>query len=272
MNKSTLLAFLNEIGVTPRKELSQNFLIDPTTISHMADLAEIHPGDWVLEIGAGAGAITQELLARGAHVLAIEKDRNFAHHLERMQTKDKRLHIQCCDFLQFPMSSLQTFSSTWKVVSNLPYQITAPILEILCDHAAQFTSATLIVQKEVGDRICAKPHSKIMGSLTIFLQFYSTFAGSFPISSNCFYPKPAIESMALRLDFKHTKPPIDPLFFFPIVRKAYQQRRKMLTTSLKTLYPTLGTILTSLGLSPKARPEELSLDDWLILVQAIKSV
>jgi 16S rRNA (adenine1518-N6/adenine1519-N6)-dimethyltransferase len=269
LNKSTLLDFLNEIGATPRKELSQNFLINSSAISQIVDLAELTPGDWVLEIGAGAGAITQELLARGAHVLAIEKDRNFAHHLERMQTEDQRLQIRCCDFLQFPLDTLLALSSTWKVVSNLPYQITAPILEILCDHASLFTSATLVVQKEVGDRICAKPHSKIMGSLTIFLQFYTEFAGSFPLSASCFYPKPAVESMALRLDFKPSKSPIDPLLFFPIVRKAYQQRRKMLTTSLKTVCPTLGAILITLGLSPKARPEELALEDWIALVKEI---
>jgi len=269
LNKSTLLAFLNEIGATPRKELSQNFLINSSAICQIADLAEISPSDWVLEIGAGAGAITQELLARGAQVLAIEKDPTYAHHLERMQTEDQRLHIRCCDFLQFPLNALQAMSPTWKVVSNLPYQITAPILEMLCDHASYFTSATLVVQKEVGDRICAKPHTKIMGSLTIFVQFYAGFAGSFPISSSCFYPKPAVESMGLRLNFKHTKPPIDPLLFFPIVRKAYQQRRKMLTTSLKTVCPTLGAILITLGLSPKVRPEELTLENWIALIKAI---
>lgn len=269
MNKSTLLAFLHEIGATPRKELSQNFLINPSIISHIAELAEITPGDWVLEIGPGAGAITQELLARGANVLAIEKDRTFANHLEGMQTEDQRLHIRCCDFLQFPLDPLKALSPTWKVVANLPYQITAPILEILCDHNSLFTSATLVIQKEVGDRICAKPHSKVMGSLTIFVQFYADFAGSFSISSSCFYPKPAVESMALRLNFKPTEPPIDPLLFFPIVRKAYQQRRKMLATSLKTVCPTLGTILAVLGLSPKARPEDLTLENWIALIKAI---
>jgi len=264
--KSDLLAFLAKHHLTPRKSLSQNFLIDSAVIAKMVSLAEIGSGDWVLEIGPGAGAITQQLLDKGAHVYAIEIDSLFADHLARLQTSDKRLQVTCADFLTFPIAQLRALSSTWKVVSNIPYQITAPILEVLCDNTELFTSATLVMQKEVADRICAKPRTKMMGSLTIFVRFYTEFIGAFPISAASFYPKPDIESTALRLDFKHEPPPIDPKVFFPIVRKAFQQRRKMLTTSLKTIYPNIGKALEGAGLSTKARPEELSLEEWTQLV------
>jgi 16S rRNA (adenine1518-N6/adenine1519-N6)-dimethyltransferase len=269
--KSDLLAFLAKIHAAPRKSLSQNFLVDSAVIGKMASLAEIGPGDWVLEIGAGAGAITQELLARGARVYAIEIDPLFAEHLERLQTPDRRLHVECADFLAFPLAKLRALSPLWKVVSNIPYQITAPILEVLCKSAGLFESATLIMQKEVGDRICAKPRTKWMGSLTIFVRFYTEFAGAFQISPASFYPKPDVESMALRLDFKHETPPIDPKVFFPIVRKAFQQRRKMLTTSLKTVCPNIGKALEMAGLSTKVRPEELSLEEWVLVVTKLAS-
>ena len=270
MRKSDLLAFLSTIQAAPRKSLSQNFLIDTGIIAKIVTLADIHPGDAVLEIGPGAGAITEQLLAKGAHVMAIEKDKLFAEHLKRFQTNDQRLQVVCTDFLEFPLDSLP--KTSWKVVSNLPYQITAPILGILCENGHRFTSATLVVQKEVEERIIAKPKTKTMSALSIFVQFYTEFVRSFPISSNCFYPKPSVESMALRLNFKHTLPPIDPTFFFPIVRKAFQQRRKMLSSSLKVLHSALGDLLQTLGISSKARPEELSLDDWIKLVGTIKQL
>lgn len=269
--KSDLLAFLAKHHLTPRKSLSQNFLVDSATIAKMVSLAEIGPGDHVLEIGPGAGAITQELLDKGAHVYAIEIDSLFAQHLTRLQTPDNRLHVECADFLTFPITQLRALNPTWKVVSNIPYQITAPILEVLCDNRELFMSATLVMQKEVGDRISAEPRTKLMGSLTIFVRFYTEFKGAFPISATSFYPKPDVESTALRLDFKHEAPPIDPKMFFPIVRKAFQQRRKMLTTSLKAMCPNIGKALEEAGLSLKARPEELSLEEWILLVIQLAS-
>ncbi len=269
--KSDLLAFLAKHRLAPRRSLSQNFLVDAAVIKKLVSLAEIGPEDWVLEIGPGAGAITQELLARGAHVYAIEIDSLFAGHLSRLQTPDNRLHVACADFLTFPIATLRALSPTWKVVSNIPYQITAPILEVLCEAAGLFQSATLILQKEVGDRICAKPRTKLMGSLTLFVRFYTEFIGAFSISAASFYPKPDVESMALRLDFKHEPPPINPAVFFPIVRKAFQQRRKMLTTSLKTICPNIGKALEMAGLSTSARPEELSLEEWVLLVTQLAS-
>jgi 16S rRNA (adenine1518-N6/adenine1519-N6)-dimethyltransferase len=262
VNTSQLIAFLNSIGARPRKDLSQNFLINPDAIAKIVDLAEVAAGDWVLEIGPGTGAITQELLKRGAHVLAVEKDPLFAKHLQRIQTESNHLEIVCCDFLSFSIPSQQT----WKVVSNLPFQITAPILTSLCGASQQLTSATLVVQKEVGDRICAKPHSKLMGSLTIFLQFYAQLISSFPLSSDCFYPKPAVESTVLQLRFKQSQPPIDPDLFFQIVHQAFQQRRKMVTTSLKTLYPKLGKTLEKVGIPTNVRPEDLSLQEWIKII------
>lgn len=276
MNQSELVSFLHEIGATPRKTLSQNFLIDQNIVAKIAELAEIRPKDNVLEIGSGPGAITKKLLLSGANVLAVEMDRLFSTHLLRFQTFDNRLSAQCADFLEFPIDFYINSENSnalgalplWKAVSNLPFQVTAPILEKLCDHARFFSSFTIVVQKEVGERIRAKPRTKEFGSLTVFLAFYTQFIDSFPISATCFYPRPKVESMAIRLDVRNP-PDICPKVFFPIVRKAFQQRRKMLSSSLRFIDANIKSILKSLGLSENARPEELSLDAWVAFVQSL---
>ncbi len=260
MNKSELLRFLEEVGARPKKGLSQNFLVDANVLKKIVQLAAVEPGDRVLEIGPGPGALTQQLLATGAHVTTVEMDRVFAHHLGRFQTSDRRLIVHEADFLQFSLSNLPP--GPWKVVANLPYHITSPALEKLCMHSSLFSSFTLMIQKEVADRIQAKPKTKAFGSLTLFLQFYTQVHGAFHVAAGCFFPEPSVDSTVLRLDTR-TSPEIDPEVLFPVVRKAFQQRRKMLTS---TLGKEVGPVLESLGLSVKARPEELSLDEWVRLV------
>ena len=263
MNKSELLSFLEEIGASPRKSLSQNFLIDKNIILKLIALAQIKPDDKVLEIGSGPGAITEELLAAGAHVLAVEMDRLFSAHLK----PHPNLQVHSGDILKFPFESLKP--GPWKVVSNLPFHITAPTFAKLFDHIDLFDSFTLIVQKEVVDRIRAKPRSKQYGSLTIFLNFYTEIEATFPISASCFYPKPSVDSTAIRLLPRAIKPTIAPEHFFPIVHKAFQQRRKMLSSSLKSLSTNIPLYLESMGLPAKARPEELSLDEWIQFIEKL---
>lgn len=260
MNKNELLSFLNQIGARPKKGLSQNFLIDQNILKKIVELAEVGSNDAVLEIGPGPGALTQALLNTGASVTAIEKDRIFADHLCRFQTKDQNLTAICDDILEFPFNRLE--SNGWKVVANLPYHITTPILEKLCNHAHLFHSVTIMVQKEVADRIKAIPKTKAFGSLTLFLQFYTQLRGSFLVAPGSFYPEPGVDSTVLRLDFR--KPPdVNPNTLFPLIRRAFQQRRKMLTSSLKGISSLVAEALISLNISSKARPEELSLNEWI---------
>ncbi|MDE3045610.1 MAG: ribosomal RNA small subunit methyltransferase A [Verrucomicrobiota bacterium] len=262
MNQTELLRFLEEIGARPKKRLSQNFLIDGNIVRKIVQLAEVQPGDQVLEIGPGPGALTEELLARGASVLAVEKDPLFARHLERFQTPDKRLEVHCDDILRYELPHTR-----YKVVANLPYHITTPILEKLFE--CPFHSITIMIQKEVADRIRAKPSTKEFGSLTLFLQFYSTLHSSFTVSASCFYPRPSVDSTVLRLNSRPL-PDIDPNQLFPLIRKAYQQRRKTLVSSLRSLYPNLSSTLEALHLSTKARPEELTLEQWISLAHLLQ--
>lgn len=266
MKRSELFDFLQQIGAKPKKGLSQNFLIDSNILHKIVALADVGPGDYILEIGPGPGALTTELLQRGAHVLAVEMDQTFAKHLHRLQTSDNRLTVICDDFLRYPLTSLP--SHHWKVVANLPYKITTPILEKLCQKAHRFTSFTIMVQKEVADRIRAHPKTKTIGSLTLFLQFYTTVHGAFLVSPHCFYPEPSVSSTVVRLD-THEPPPVEPDLFFMLVRRAYQHRRKMIATSLKSITPNIGDALERAKISAKARPEDLSLQQWLHLFEQL---
>jgi 16S rRNA (adenine1518-N6/adenine1519-N6)-dimethyltransferase len=265
VNKSDLLLFLEKIGASPLKSLSQNFLIDKNIIQKFVALASIQHADQVLEIGSGPGAITEELLHVGANVVAVEKDRLFSQHLP----PHPNLKIISADILKFPFESLG--SGRWKVVSNIPFHITAPIFERLFAQIDLFYSFTLIVQKEVVDRIKAKPSTKQYGSLTIFLQFYTEIVSIFPVAASCFYPKPSVDSAAIHLIPRKIKPTVNPEHFFKILHKAFQQRRKMLSSSLKEIHPKIQNCLTELKLNPKARPEELSFEDWISFIETIDS-
>ena len=261
---SELIPFLQSIDARPKKRLSQNFLIDPNIVRKIVQTAEIQPGDAVLEIGPGPGALTAALLDAGAHVFAIEKDPVFAHALPRLQTTDQRLTIFCDDALEFPLDRLPAK----KVVANLPYHITTPILERLFAHS--FSTLTLMVQKELAIRLLAQSGTKDFSSLTLFAQFYATMQTSFPVGSGCFYPKPKVDSTVIRLDIQ--KPQISEAEpFFKLVRRAFQQRRKMLSTSLQEMHSSqkIRGALTALGLRSDARPESLSLDQWLLFFNEI---
>lgn len=265
MNRSELLAFLESIGQSPKKGLSQNFLIDENIVRKIVRLAEVQAGDRVLEIGPGPGALTQELLAAGAEVLAVEKDRVLAQHLQRFQTPDERLRVECADVLKFVIPQ-----GHWKVVANLPYNITTPILEKLVGRAERFESITVMVQREVAERIRAKPRTKAFGSLTLFLQFHAVVHGAFGVTPGCFYPPPKVHSTVIRLD-PRMPPAVDEAKLFGLIHRAYQQRRKMLTSSLREVRGVTEALET-VGITAKARPEELSLEQWIALLKELKEV
>jgi 16S rRNA (adenine1518-N6/adenine1519-N6)-dimethyltransferase len=206
------------------------------------------------------------LLDAGATVYAIEKDLLFADVLSRLQTPDHRLHVFSADALTFPLSEIPAK----KVVANLPYHITTPLLESLFVH--DFSSLTLMVQKEFGQRLLAKPSSKNFSSLTLFAQYYASVKNSFTVSSHCFFPKPTIDSSVIRLDL-HTPPLSSPEPFFKLVRRAFQQRRKMLSTSLQDMHSsqTIKETLARLNLRSDARPEMLGLNEWLLLFAALSN-
>lgn len=252
-----LLQFLRTLGALPKKGLSQNFLVDGNIVRKIVATAGIQKGDNVLEIGPGPGALTEELLELGATIFAVEKDHVFAEALKRFET----VKVFDADILTFDFSVLPT---PLKVVSNLPYHLTAPILTMLAPRRDLFSSLTVMVQEEVARRMVAQAKTSDYGSLTVFLNFYTNPVYAFKVSRQCFYPRPKVDSAIVKLDLK-TPPQVDEEGFFKFVHTTFQQRRKMVKS---TLGSELGPLLEELGEDPQARPEELSLEIFLKLYQS----
>jgi 16S rRNA (adenine1518-N6/adenine1519-N6)-dimethyltransferase len=263
---SELLQFLESLGISPRKGLSQNFLIDGNILRKIIEAANVQPGDLVLEIGPGPGSLTELLLAAGAKVIAVEKDPILAEALKRLNTNGN-LEVFCQDIMEFPLQEVFKEQKKGKVIANLPYHLTTPIIAMLAPLNHLFSSLTLMVQDEVGRRFTASPGTPAYSSFTVFLEFYSNPSYAFKVSRNCFYPPPKVDSAVVHLALK-TPPAIeDKRAFFDMTRTAFQQRRKMIKVSLKELYSSEKVMraLGELDLNPHARPEDLSLTQILSL-------
>lgn len=262
-----LLLFLESLGTHPKKSLSQNFLIDGNIIRKIVQTAQVSPGDLVIEIGPGPGALTEALLQAGAHVTAIEKDNILAEALKRFSSSEETLKVIVEDILKVKLNELVPEGKKAKVIANLPYHITTPILTQLVPCHEYLQSVTVMVQKEVGERMTARPGNHVYGSLTVFLAFYADVKYAFTVTRNCFLPPPKVDSAVVHLDLREGKDVGDEKRFFELTRSAFEQRRKMLRSSLRDLYAPEAVMnaLEQLRINPQARPEQLSVDDFVSL-------
>jgi len=242
---------LAKLEIFAKKSLSQNFLIDQNIINKICCVAEVQEGDSVIEIGPGPGAITEKLLERGAHVIAIEKDQALASRLEGWG--HSRLKVISGDALKFPLDTIPKKS---KLVASLPYSITSPLIEKFVTHHEVISSMTLVVQREVGQRMTASKNTKEYGSFSLFLRAYSSPSYCFTIKPTSFTPIPSVHSCIVHLDLHPFPYPFSEESFFKMTRTCFGQRRKMLRTSLKKLYPEVDST---------KRPEELSLEEFATL-------
>ncbi len=266
---SSLLKFLNEESIYPKKRLSQNFLIDGNIIQKIIDAADVQAGDLIIEIGPGPGALTEALLNKQAQVIVIEKDLHFAKKLQRLDPQGSLLTIYHQDFLKFPITEHLSSKKKAKVISNLPYHLTSPIISKLIPLNDRISTLTLMMQKEVSDVCVAPVNSKSYSSFTLFLQYYSTPKYLFPVNPGCFLPKPQVRSAMVQFTLKPTPAYSNPSHFFKTTRTAFQHRRKMLRASIKSLYSvdSIQKNLIKIGSHSMARPQELSLDQFLNLVR-----
>jgi 16S rRNA (adenine1518-N6/adenine1519-N6)-dimethyltransferase len=269
-----LQRFLAQHGLAAKKSASQNFLIDGNIVRKILSKAQITQEDLVLEIGPGPGALTEALLETGCKVIAIEKDSKLAPLLQRFSGSEN-LSIFCSDFLEFPLekhiSKELPLGKKAKVVANLPYHITTPILSILLPLHTLFSDLTIMVQKEVADRFVAKVGTKDYSSFTLFLQFFAQVSYGFTVEPSCFYPKPTIQSAVVHLKLRPPPAINDPEKFFLFIRTAFGKRRKMMKASLKELFPSslVESSLEKIEKNPLARPEELSLDEFIRLYEIL---
>lgn len=270
-----LKELLTNLGITPKKSLSQNFLIDGNIIKKIVAHSKITPNDIILEIGPGPGALTEGLLKTGARIVAVEKDRELAKSLlKSFPVFDGSFRIYCTDIMDFSLESIlpRDGSKKLKVIANLPYHLTTVILTRLISQHDLIDEVIVMVQDEVARRFVAGPGDEFYGSYSVFLRYHTTPTYCFQVKRTCFYPVPNVESAVVRLVLHEPPKVTREDGFFQLTRTAFQQRRKMISTSLKNLYDPAKVRLSlkELNLNPRARPEDLDLDSFIGLYEKIK--
>lgn len=268
---------LKEYGLRPSKGLGQNFLADGNTLQRIVAIAEVRPGDRIVEIGPGLGALTQGLLEQGAFVAAIEKDAGLFRALSDVFRGHPRLTLLHGDALDVDLGAL--FPGEWqekaprKVVANLPYYITSPLLMHILESEPPFERAVVMVQREVAERLVAAPGSKEYGALTVGVAYRAEVQLAARVPPTVFVPPPAVASEVVLLRPRPAPFDVgDPECFFRVVKAAFGKRRKTLVNALKELHLEPGEVARALresGIDGGRRGETLTLAEFASLSGAL---
>ncbi len=243
-----------------KKHLGQNFLYDPFLLRKIVDAAALEANDTVVEIGPGHGSMTRILAERARRLIAIELDMELHKKLEREFGQRDNVTLVHADALSFDYAGAGPF----KVVANIPYYITTPLIFRLLDYRETLRSMTITIQKEVAERIVASPGGKDYGVLSIAVQYYCNTELKFVVRKESFRPVPRVDSAVVHLRVRQ-EPAVDvddEALFFRIVKAAFAQRRKMMSNTLKGTIPHAKEILEALGIDPARRPETLSIAEF----------
>ncbi|WP_411726921.1 16S rRNA (adenine(1518)-N(6)/adenine(1519)-N(6))-dimethyltransferase RsmA [Methyloglobulus sp.] len=249
----------------PRNRFGQNFLHDHSVITNILSSLQTKPGEHWVEIGPGQGALTTPLLDKNITLDVVELDRNLVSLLRNKFKGQPQLTIHSADALKFDFSALIEQGGQkekLRIIGNLPYNISTPLLFHLLENAAFIADMHFMLQKEVVDRICAASGSKKYGRLSVMVQYYCSTECLFDVFPESFDPAPKVMSAVIKL-IPHPKPPVvvnDLAVFNKVVTQAFSQRRKTLRNSLKKLISEDG--LVALGIDPVARAETISLLDF----------
>ncbi len=277
LTKTELKNIFEEYSFAPLKRFGENYLIDKNIKDKIIREAAVSGTDTVLEIGPGLGALTIDLAESGAEVFAVEKDPKAFRILEELVfEKYPNIHLFNDDILKFDLKK-NTGSKKIKVLGNLPYYVTTPIIEYLIQNSLMIDSALIVIQKEVAGRLSAKPGSKDYGSLSCFAQYYTKPEYLYTIKRTSFHPVPEVDSSLIKLTIRRD-PPVkvkDEELFFRIIRGSFNQRRKSIINSLSreavlsTAKSDLTEVLKRAGVDPSSRPEDLSLADFASIANAM---
>lgn len=250
-----------------KRPLGQHFLFDPGILKKIVDCSGVAREDTVLEIGPGLGTMTRLLAGRARKVIAIEIDKRLIARLKETFSESPNVELIEADALKFPY---ETINGKFRVVANIPYYITTPILFKLLEYKEKIINMTLLLQKEVAQRIIASPGSKDYGVLSVTVQLYTKPTLKFFISKGAFSPPPKVDSAVVHFEVStellyKIK---DKAFFLKVVKTAFTKRRKTILNTLKAFHGIKEALLKA-GIEPKLRPEDLSIEDFIRLSDAL---
>ncbi len=281
-DRSAIEALLKRHGFHFSKSMGQNFLIDPAIPYEIAERARAGRQNGVLEIGPGIGALSHELCERAGKVVAVELDKTLLPILDETMARFDNFEVVSADILKTDIPALvrEKFAGLTPIVcANLPYNITTPAITALIESKC-FESITVLVQKEVAERLCAAPGTSAYGAFSVFMQYYTEPELLFTVPRECFEPQPKVTSAVLRAAVRK-EPPVqaaDEKFFFRVVYAAFALRRKTLVNSLMTAFGAqltkeqLTAAVTSCALDANIRGERLGLAEFAALAEAINAL
>lgn len=267
LSPSTTRELLAKLGHEPKRFLGQNFLVDGNIVHKSLELAGVKPGDTVVEIGPGLGTLTAALLAAGAEVWAVEKDRNLHAHLtETLVAQHPQLHLLEGDAVWHPLAGLPPErAASAKIVANLPYAIATPWLDEILSGPLP-ACMVLMLQQEAAQRYAAQPGTKLFGAISIFLQSAYEVVPGHKVAASCFFPQPDIESYLFNL-VRRPVPFVFPKEIKVIIRACFQQRRKQIGSLLRGKLSVEAAaawlaLLADAGFDFKSRPEAIPVALW----------
>ena len=272
MGISEVRFLLDRHSIIPSRSLGQNFVVDPNIIRKIVRLAELGSEDQVLEIGPGIGALTCGLVET-KRVVAIEFDRYLLPPLNEMLQEAEMLEkteILHADAMEIKWDEFfSTRPGSWKMISNLPYNISSTLLLNILDHAPQVTDLLVMVQREVGERFAAGPGTASYGIPSVKAQYWSEVSIVGNVPPKVFFPAPNVDSVMLKLSRRLDPEKVDLELMWRLLKIGFGQRRKMLRKSLKG-YIGIAEF-NSAGLDPKSRPQDLTVNDWVSLAIAAEN-
>lgn len=282
MNLLSLTEIKNllEINNTrPSKSLGQNFLIDQRVLEKIISSADIKPTDVILEVGPGLGILTYALAKKAKRVVTIEKDETMVKILSETIKNLKNVDVFNEDILKlYPTSDKYALGSEYKIVANIPYYLTSPLIRKFLECDLQPKEIILMIQKEVAQRICSKTPD--MNLLAVSVQFYADAKIISTVSKNCFWPAPKVDSAIIKITPKE-KYNISPDLFFKVVKAGFSHPRKQLVNNLTSLKYLNGVkltkdkisdLLTKIGVTPNQRAETMSIENWVALSKNFKAL
>lgn len=258
---------LKKYGLRANKKLGQNFLINEDIIEQIIEKADVNKEDVIIEIGPGLGSLTAKLLENAQKVIAIELDSNMSKILKERFSLYDNFELIENDVLKVNLMEIVQKYDSVKVVANLPYYITTPIIMKLLEDKLKLKSITVMVQKEVGERFCANPDSKEYGAITVSINYYTIPEIIIDVPKENFEPMPEVDSCVIKLDIREM-PPVsvkNEKEFFNLIKAGFSQRRKTINNSLASMGRSkeeVKTVLEKLKIDSKLRAENLSIEQF----------